>query len=121
MAVIKENQLLAEIPENELARVRRHLRQVELPFDQVLAEVDEKIGYAYFLMEEVISMVNEPENGDITEFATIGNEGMGNFAILLGTLSMPSRTIVQVSGSALRIRTSDLLEALREAPNLHRR
>jgi hypothetical protein len=35
---MKENQLLAKIPGNELACVRPHLREVELRFKQVLVE-----------------------------------------------------------------------------------
>ena len=87
---------------------------------KVLSEVDEKIEYAYFVTGGVVSMVNEPDNGDIVEIATIGNEGMAGFPILLGTPSMPSRVLVQVVGSGLRIRGSDLLECLRVTPVLHR-
>jgi CRP-like cAMP-binding protein len=87
---------------------------------KVLTEVNEEIENAYFVTNGVVSMVNEPDNGDIVEFATIGNEGMVGFPIVLGTPSIPSRVIVQVAGSGLHIATSDLLACLRETPTLHR-
>jgi CRP-like cAMP-binding protein len=115
-----ENQLLAKIPTKELDRLRPHLREVELPFKKVLYEVDAKIDQVYFITHGVVSLVNEPDNGDIVEFATIGKEGMAGFPILLGTSSMPSRTIVQVPGSALQMKGSEFLVALRETSTLHR-
>jgi CRP-like cAMP-binding protein len=45
---------------------------------------------------------------------------MVGFPVLLGSSTMPSRAIVQVAGSALRMSAADLIEALRVAPNLHR-
>jgi CRP-like cAMP-binding protein len=115
-----KNKILAKIPSKELDRLLPHLLEMELPYMKVLSEVDEKIEYAYFVTGGVVSMVNEPDNGDIVEIATIGNEGMAGFPILLGTPSMPSRVLVQVVGSGLRIRGSDLLECLRVTPVLHR-
>jgi CRP-like cAMP-binding protein len=115
-----KNKLLSKIPSKELDRLLPHLLEMELPYMKVLSEVDEKIEYAYFVTGGVVSMVNEPDNGDIVEIATIGNEGMAGFPILLGTPSMPSRVLVQVVGSGLRIRGSDLLECLRVTPVLHR-
>lgn len=115
-----DNKLLASIPRKELEPLSPHLREVELPYMKVLTEIDEKIEDAYFVTNGVVSMVNEPDHGDIVEFATVGNEGMVGFPILLGTSSMPSRVLVQVAGSALHIRASDLLACLRETPTLHR-
>ena len=115
-----ENKLLAKIPGKELDRLLPHLREVELPYRKVLSDVDEKIECAYFVTGGVVSMVNEPDHGEIVEIATIGNEGMAGFPILLGTPSMPSRVLVQVAGSALRIGAADLLECLGGTPVLGR-
>jgi CRP-like cAMP-binding protein len=63
-------------------------------------------------------MVNEPDNGDIVEFATIGPEGIVGFPVLLGASSMPSKAIVQIPGEALRISTADFRGALDRLPTL---
>jgi CRP-like cAMP-binding protein len=115
-----ENKLLAKIPSKELERLLPHLHEVELPYMKVLSEINEKIDDAYFVTDGVVSMVNEPDNGEIVEFATVGNEGMAGFPILMGTPSMPSRVLVQVAGSGLHIRASDLLECLGDMPVLSR-
>jgi CRP-like cAMP-binding protein len=115
-----QNKLLAKIPRKELEPLLPHLHEVELPFAKVLSEIDENIQHAYFITTGVVSMVNEPDDGDIVEFATIGNEGMAGFPIVMGTPSIPSRVLVQVAGAGLRISASDLLACLRETPTLHR-
>jgi CRP-like cAMP-binding protein len=113
-----ENKLLAKIPAEELHRLQPHLKEVELPHMLVLSEPDQRIEHVYFPTIGVVSMVNEPDDGNIVEFATIGNEGMAGFPILLGSFTMPSRVIVQVPGSALRMRASELIEVLNQAPAL---
>jgi CRP-like cAMP-binding protein len=115
-----KNKLLARIPRKELEPLLAQLHEVALPFKKVLSDIDEKIEYAYFVSNGVVSVVNEPDNGDIVEVATIGNEGMVGFPIVLGTSSIPSRVLVQVAGSGLRISASDLLACLRQTPILHR-
>lgn len=113
-----KNKLLAKIPSEELDRLRPHLQEVELAYSQVLSEPDEPIKNVYFVTGGVVSLVNEPEDGEIVEFATIGNEGMAGFPVILGSTTMPSRVIVQVPGSGLRMRTSDLLDVLKQTPIL---
>jgi CRP-like cAMP-binding protein len=78
----------------------------------------EPIDHVIFINSGVASMVNEPETGDIVEFATIGPEGMVGFPVLLGANAVPSRAIMQVPGDALRMRAGDLQRALVRAPTL---
>jgi len=114
-----ENKLLAKTPAEELGRLQLHLRRTELAFGLVISEPDQPITDVYFVTDGVVSLVNEPDDGDIVEFATIGNEGMVGFPVLLGASTMPSRAIVQVAGSGLRMRASDLLATLKHTPVLH--
>ena len=87
-----KNKLLARIPAKELDRLQPHLQEIELPIQKVLLEQDQPIREVYFPLHGVISMVNEPDDGEIVEIATIGNEGMVGFPILLGSSTMPSRS-----------------------------
>lgn len=116
-----ENRLLAKIPASELDRIRSYLQPVDLAYMQILSEPDEPITYVYFPTQGVVSMVNEPDDGDIVEFATVGKEGMVGVPILLGSSTMPSRALVQVPGSGFRVKTSDFLETLSDMPLLHQR
>ncbi|WP_458757631.1 Crp/Fnr family transcriptional regulator [Afipia sp. TerB] len=111
-----ENKLLAKIPAEELNLVRPHLREVELRYMQVLSEPDEPISHVYFPTQGVVSLVNEPDDGEIVEFATIGNEGMAGFPVLLGSSTMPSRVFVQVQGAGFRMGAAELLDVLKRTP-----
>jgi CRP-like cAMP-binding protein len=57
----------------------------------------------------VLSMVNEPNPGDIVEFATIGPEGFTGLPLLLGSDTMPSRVLVQIPGEGFRVTKADFL------------
>jgi len=116
-----DNKLLARLPAEELKLIQPHLQAVELHYGQVVAEADEPITSMYFPIEGVLSMVNEPEDGDIVEFATVGNEGMAGIPLLLGASTMPSRVFVQVAGSAFRGDAARLLDVLQRTPIFHAR
>jgi CRP-like cAMP-binding protein len=114
------NKLLLNLPRDQFEVVSPALERVEIAFKQVLHEPFEPIRYVYFLERGVTSLVNEPDDGSIIEFATVGPEGMVGFPVLLGTYSVPSRAIVQVEGEALRMKTADLERALPRAPGLQK-
>jgi len=112
------NRLLTKLPRPELEKISPDLEPFELPLRKVLHEPGEEIAHVYFVTRGVVSMVNEPDNGDIVEFATIGPEGIVGFPVLLGASSMPSTAIVQIPGEALRIRTADFRRGLERLPTL---
>jgi CRP-like cAMP-binding protein len=112
------NRLLAMLPRPELEKISPDLEPIELPFKHVLHEPDEKITHVYFVTRGVVSMVNEPDTGEIVEFATVGPEGFVGFPVLLGASSMPSKAIAQIPGEALRISTADFRKALQRLPTL---
>ena len=55
-------------------------------------------------------MLSVMGNGESSEIATIGNEGLIGISLFLGTESTPSRAIVQSSGLAYRLRASDVMK-----------
>lgn len=65
-----------------------------------LHEADQPIHRVYFPTNGVVSLVNEPDPGEIVEVATIGYEGVAGLSALLGVETTPSRAIVQVPGAA---------------------
>ena len=113
------NKLLAMVPREELESISPDLEPVDLPAKLVLHEPLEQITHVYFVNGGVASLVNEPDNGDIVEMATIGSEGMVGFPILLRTDSIPSRCLVQIPGDGLRMKTADFERALPRVPQLH--
>lgn len=79
------------------------LEPVQLRLKKVLQEPDHPISHVYFVTNGVVSLVNEPDHGEIVEVATIGREGMVGFHIVLGADTMPNRALVQVPGEGFRL------------------
>jgi len=97
------NQILAALPLEEYQRLEKHLKPVNLTSGTILLEPHESIETIYFPQRAMISLVSIMMDGSTTEIGLIGNEGMIGLPAILGGNSTTSRTIVQVSGSALEI------------------
>jgi len=115
-----ENKLLAKLPREELEVVSPDLEPVRLALRDVLHAPFEPIEHVFFITRGVASMVNEPDTGEVVEFATIGSEGIVGFPVVLGSNSVPSRAIMQVPGEALRLKATELERALPRTPMLHK-
>jgi len=102
------NKLLDGLSPHEYSRLRPHLQLVPWEFKQVLYEPRAPIDYAYFPLEGVASMVTLMEDGRGIEVATIGREGVIGLAALLGGDKTIARFIVQVPGTALRMKAEVL-------------
>lgn len=98
------NGLLETLSHDECARLRPELQVVELTRGKTIYESGAAQHSMYFPRSGVVSMVYSSENGDSTEIAMIGHEGMVGTAVLVDGLSTPSSAIVQVPGEALVLR-----------------
>ena len=103
-----QNQLLARLPRDEYQRILNCAEQVTLKFKQLLYEPQRPIEYAYFPHLGVDPMITLMDDGTGIEVATIGNEGMVGLPLFLGDNLTPSRYIVQVEGTAMRMRAEVL-------------
>jgi CRP-like cAMP-binding protein len=102
------NQILNSISENEFNLLRPDLEFIETPQHQILHEAGEKIEYAYFLNEGMASLVVLTSDGRSVEVAIVGREGVVGTPLAVGLRRGPYRSIMQIPGSGLRIK-SDLL------------
>jgi CRP-like cAMP-binding protein len=98
------NGLLETLSEEECDRLRADLQVVELPAGRVLYEAGAPQSFMYFLRSGVVSMMYTSHNGDSTEIAMIGREGLVGTAVLMDAVSTPSSAVVQVAGEALALR-----------------
>ncbi len=97
------NQILAALPESEYQRLVPYLKPVDLVSGTILLEPNEPVAKIYFPRRAMISLVSIMMDGSTTEIGLVGNEGMIGISAVLGGDYTISRTIVQVSGSALEI------------------
>jgi len=113
-----ENKILNSIPEIEYNLLRPHLESVQLQHHQILHEAGEKIEFAYFLNEGLASLVVLTSDGHSVEVAIVGREGIVGTPLAVGIHRGPYRSIMQITGTGVRIKSEILEEKMREAPEL---
>ena len=106
------NQLLTALPGEEYGRLLPHLEFVPLPFMEVLYEGGEPIRYVYFPNDGLISLLVVMHDETVREIGVIGNEGMLGAAVALGVKTTPTRALIQLPGSAMRMKAGELRDAL---------
>jgi CRP-like cAMP-binding protein len=90
----------------------------------VLHERGETIRHVYFPDDGLISLLIVMGDGTVREIGVIGNEGMLGAAVALGVKTTSTRALVQLPGSALRMKAGALREELKRGgalPNALRR
>ena len=108
------NQLLAALPGKEYRRLLPHLESVPLPFMEVLYERGEPIKHVYFPDDGLISLLVVMEDETPREVGLIGNEGMLGIAAALGMNTTPHRALIQMQGSAMRMKARALRVELQQ-------
>jgi CRP-like cAMP-binding protein len=108
-----QNQLLAALPGKEYKRLIPHLESVSLPFMEVLYESGEPITHVYFPNDGLISLLVVMADETPREVGLIGNEGMFGVPVALGMNATPLRALIQMPGSAMRMKAQALRDELK--------
>jgi CRP-like cAMP-binding protein len=106
------NRLLDALPAAEYARLARKLEPVELQVGQTLFQAGERTEYVYFLVESIVSLMTDLEEGGGIEVGLVGREGMVGISVAFGVERESKLATVQRTGTALRMRSVDLREEL---------
>lgn len=96
--------LLDRLPAPVRARLWPHLHTVDLPAGKVLFEAGAPQHSMYFPRTGIVSLLYVMEDGDTSEIAMVGREGVVGTAVLVDSQSTPAHAIVQVPGEALALR-----------------
>src|SRR5450631_758960 len=119
-ADLRKNHLLAALPDAEWARWASLLERVQMPLGQVLYESGVALGYVYFPLTSIVSLLYVMENGASAEIAVVGNEGIVGVSLFMGGESTPSRAVVQSAGLGCRLKAKIMKEEFdRAGPVLH--
>ncbi len=105
------NRLLLALPRHAFDRLQPLLEPLETTRGQEIDRVDGVIDDLYFVDRGLVSMVKTTHDGRSVEVGAIGVEGVTDPIALFGIDRAVLETIVQIPGSAFRIRR----EALRDA------
>jgi CRP-like cAMP-binding protein len=119
-ADLKSNRLLAALPNEEWNRWAPMLELVDMPLGQVLYESGVTLGYVYFPLTAIVSLLYVMENGASAEIAVVGNEGIVGVSLFMGGESTPSRAVVQSAGQGCRLKAPLMKKEFDKAgPVLH--
>ena len=103
-AVPKDNQLLANLPAEILARLLPDLERVDMPLGKVIYESGVELKHVYLPVSGcIVSMLYVMEDGASAEIAVVGDEGLVGIALFMGGGTTPSRAVVQSAGVAFRL------------------
>src|SRR5712692_8969288 len=113
------NRLLLALPARNLKRLIPDLENVTCHREQVLIDADSSLDHVYFPDNGVISVVAVYANGDVIEMATIGREGCSGVQAIFGAKLSSVRLLVQIPGSAARMRRAAFMRAMETMPAFH--
>lgn len=112
------NIILLSLPPKEYNLLRPHLEPADLPQYEVLEEPGEKIEFAYFLNDGMVSLVALSRDGRSVEVGIVGKEGVVGVSLLAGLQQGTFRAIMQMAGKGVRIRSRVFQDILLSASTL---
>ena len=104
----RQNRLLAALPAADYERLLPELELVPLPLGWAVYEAGAHLGYVYFPIDSIVSLLYVMEDGASAEIAIVGNEGLVGIALFMGGETTPSRAVVQSAGHAYRLKSAVL-------------
>jgi CRP-like cAMP-binding protein len=100
------NRLLAQLPPDDLARLRPHLELVPFPLGMPVYESGGPQPYVYFPTDSIVSLLYVTGDGHSAEIAIVGKDGVVGVALFMGGETTPSRAVVQSAGHSYRLEAS---------------
>jgi CRP-like cAMP-binding protein len=112
------NLILLSLPKATLKRLRSALELVTTARGDVVDRADQPVSHLYFVNRGMISLVKTTEDGRTVEIGVVGIEGVTQPYTLFGINKAFLDTIVQVPGSAFRIKHDALKDCMAEDKKL---
>jgi CRP-like cAMP-binding protein len=114
------NRLLDALPTVDYERLLPNLKEVPLVYDTVLYDVGDTLKHVYFPNHGIISLLGAMEGSATLEVGVVGREGMAGLPLFMGVNTSRVRSIVQASGTAMRMKTADFQNECRKGGALSR-
>jgi CRP-like cAMP-binding protein len=113
------NQLLNRLPDGPRQAIEAQLQRVPLKAGQVLFRAHESLEMAYFPESGVVSLLARTGEGETLDVGVVGKDGMAGVAMIPGSSMMPYDALVQIGGTARRIRSDAVRPLIRQFAPLH--
>ncbi|HEX5708827.1 MAG TPA: Crp/Fnr family transcriptional regulator, partial [Pyrinomonadaceae bacterium] len=114
-----DNLILAALAADERERLAGGAQMVSLELTQVLFRPGDDIRHVYFLLNCIVSLLTELEDGGGMEVGLVGREGMVGISVILGGDETKVAT-VQASGAAWRVSAELVREEFRRGGKFQR-
>ena len=111
-----KNRILLALPDAEYQTLCPYLNLVVLPQQTTIYQPGERLEFAYFPNNGLISLVVVTREGKTVEAGLVGNEGLLGTPAVLGLTQSFLRAWVQVAGDGLRMRAEALYNLLPSTP-----
>ncbi len=108
------NRILLSLPQASLKRLRPELELQTMTKGKVIDRLGQSIEYFHFVNRGLISLVKTMQDGRAVEIGVVGIEGISNPHALFGINKAVLETMVQVPGTAFRIRRNNLRQMTAE-------
>jgi CRP-like cAMP-binding protein len=112
------NRLLASLKSEDLALLRRHLREVEIEQGDLLEERGRRVEAVYFPQSGLISLIVEMPEDKTVEVAVVGSESAVGITVGLGSRISSVSALVQISGTSWSISASHFRAAAMESQHI---
>jgi CRP-like cAMP-binding protein len=116
----RANKLLGALEPEDFACLEPHLEVVSLQQGQVLSEMGQPLSYAYFPHNVIISLMAVMHDGRSAEMSVFGNEGVTGLTGAAVTNQAFGRYVVQLTGTASRIKIARMHEVISTRSNIQR-
>ena len=110
------NRLLAALPAEDMARIRRRLEAVEFGLREIIFVPDKPITAVYFPESGWVSMVALLEDGSMAEVGIVGFDGLVGLPLVLGSDRAATEAMVQAPGTFLRLGAAAFEEEQERSP-----
>lgn len=104
-----QNRLLSALPKKTYQLMCPKLEAFDLRYKEIIYEPGDAISHVYFPESGIISLLSSVGNNSTIEVGIVGSEGMIGLPVFLGTKLSDTRALVQGTGTALRMRSTDFL------------
>ncbi len=101
--------------DSDFQRIAQYLEPQLMRLGDVMYESGAKHNYVYFPTSAIVSLHYVLENGNSSEIAGVGNEGIVGISLFMGGDTTPSRAVVQTGGHGYRLKSHILMEEFNRA------
>ena len=108
------NRILLSLPQATLKGLRPALELLKTARGDFIDRADRPVEYIYFPNRGLISVVKTMRDGRTVEIGVVGTEGVTDSHSLFGLNKAPLDAVVQVAGTAFRIRRDALKNHMAE-------